>query len=195
MMLEGGYSGVTVFLIDNTPPEEKVRIVSVHLSDKALLWHKQRVKTMRENVDWDMYKEEIIQIFCSVFEDPMVDLKNAKYDNNAKEYQDLFDILLYRVYVSEDHALSLYLGSEILKSFLVVDELDRGFRKMPSSSVVEDICNMYLSFHQISLQVRIADEYRPPTAEPFGVDSERISTRPYKIPTSITLNVLPRSQG
>ncbi|GKA43026.1 hypothetical protein Tco_0735686 [Tanacetum coccineum] len=145
MMLEGGYLGVTVFLIDNTPPEEKVRIVSVHLSDKALLWHRQRVKTMRENVDWDVYKEEIIQIFCSVFEDPMVDLKNYKYDNNAKEYQDLFDILLYRVYVS--------------------------------------------------LQVRIADEYRPPTAEPFRVDTERISTRPYKIPMSITLNVLPRSQG
>nr|GEW44036.1 hypothetical protein [Tanacetum cinerariifolium] len=67
------------FLIDNTPPEEKL----------------------------------IIQRFGSVFEDPMADLKNAKYNKTAKEYQDLFDTLLYRVDVSEDHALSLYLEATL----------------------------------------------------------------------------------
>ncbi|GJT41947.1 hypothetical protein Tco_0941812 [Tanacetum coccineum] len=40
----------------------------------------------------------------------MAALKNAKYEKTAKEYQDLFDTLLCRVDVSEDHAFSLYLG-------------------------------------------------------------------------------------
>ncbi|GJX09585.1 immune-associated nucleotide-binding protein 9 [Tanacetum coccineum] len=98
------------FLIDNTQPKEKVWIISVHLSDKALLWHRQCIKTMGENVGWDVYKEAIIQRFSLVFKDLMVKLKNAKYDKSAKEHQDLFDTLLCRVDVSEDHALSLYLG-------------------------------------------------------------------------------------
>ncbi|GKA19370.1 hypothetical protein Tco_0699285 [Tanacetum coccineum] len=46
----------------------------------------QCVKTMGENVGWDAYKEAIIQRFGLVFEDPMADLKNVKYDKTAKEY-------------------------------------------------------------------------------------------------------------
>ncbi|GKA99125.1 hypothetical protein Tco_0827062 [Tanacetum coccineum] len=93
------------FLIDNTSPEEKVKIVPVHLFDKALLWHRQFVKTMGDNVGCDEYKEAIIQIFGSIFKDPMAALKNAKYEKNAKEFQDLFDTLQSTVDVSEDHAL------------------------------------------------------------------------------------------
>ncbi|GJY72280.1 hypothetical protein Tco_0475983 [Tanacetum coccineum] len=44
------------------------------------------------------------------FDDPMVALKNAKYDKSAKDYQDIFDNLLCRVEVSEEQAISLYLG-------------------------------------------------------------------------------------
>ncbi|GJZ00414.1 retrotransposon-related protein [Tanacetum coccineum] len=55
-------------------------------------------------------KTAIIQRFGSVFEDPMAALKNAKYEKNAKEYQDVFDTLLCRVDISPEHAVSLYLG-------------------------------------------------------------------------------------
>ncbi|GKC04330.1 hypothetical protein Tco_0995940 [Tanacetum coccineum] len=48
-----------------------------------------------ENVGWDAHKEEIIQRFGLDFKD--ADLKNARYDKTAKEYQDLFDTLLCRV--------------------------------------------------------------------------------------------------
>ncbi|GKD39734.1 gypsy/ty3 retroelement polyprotein [Tanacetum coccineum] len=41
---------------------------------------------------------------------PMSALKNAMYDKSAKEYQDLFDILLCRVTISQENAISLYLG-------------------------------------------------------------------------------------
>ncbi|GKA05952.1 transposable element [Tanacetum coccineum] len=63
-----------------------------------------------ENVGWEVYKTGIIQRFGSVFKDPMSALKNAKYDKNAKEYQDEFDTLLCRVTISQEHAISLYLG-------------------------------------------------------------------------------------
>ncbi|GKC88687.1 gypsy/ty3 retroelement polyprotein [Tanacetum coccineum] len=96
------------FLIDNTLEEEKVKIISVHLFDKALLWHRQLIKTKGENISWTDYKDAIALRFGSVYDDPMALLKNAKYDKSAKEYT--FDTLLSRVEVSEEHAISLYLG-------------------------------------------------------------------------------------
>ncbi|GJX75665.1 reverse transcriptase [Tanacetum coccineum] len=98
------------FLIDNTLEEEKVKIVSVYLFDKALLWHMQLLKNKGENVSWNEYKEAITLRFGLVYDDPMAAIKNAKYDKSAKEYQDTFDNLLSRVEVSEEHAISLYLG-------------------------------------------------------------------------------------
>ncbi|GJT20374.1 putative mitochondrial protein [Tanacetum coccineum] len=98
------------FAVDNTPEGEKVKIMYVHLDDKALLWHRQFVKILRDNVGWEMYETAIIQRFGSVFEDPMAALKNSKYEKNAKEYQDVFDTLLCRVDISPKHDVSLYLG-------------------------------------------------------------------------------------
>ncbi|GKC49518.1 hypothetical protein Tco_1072263 [Tanacetum coccineum] len=68
------------FLIDNTLEEEKVKIIYVHLFDKALLWHRQLIKTKRENVTWVDYKEAITLRFGSLVE------------------------------VSEEHAIRFYLG-------------------------------------------------------------------------------------
>ncbi|GJS91882.1 reverse transcriptase [Tanacetum coccineum] len=98
------------FLIDNTLEEEKVKIIYVHLFDKALLWHRQLIKTKGENISWTDYKDVIALRFGSVYDDPMALLKNAKYDKSAKEYPDTFDTLLSRVKVSEEYAISLYLG-------------------------------------------------------------------------------------
>ncbi|GKB32364.1 putative mitochondrial protein [Tanacetum coccineum] len=98
------------FLIDNTLEEEKVKIIYVHLFDKALLWHRQLIKTKGENISWTDYKDVIVLRFGSVYDDPMALLKNAKYDKSAKEYPDTFDTLLSRVKVSEEYAISLYLG-------------------------------------------------------------------------------------
>ncbi|GKB06574.1 glycoside hydrolase, catalytic domain-containing protein [Tanacetum coccineum] len=98
------------FLIDNTPKEENVKIIYVHLFDKVLLWHRQLIKSKRENVTWTKYKDAITLSFGSVYDDPMALFKNAKYDKSTKEYQDTFDNLLSMVEVSEEHAISLYLG-------------------------------------------------------------------------------------
>ncbi|GJT24874.1 hypothetical protein Tco_0894811 [Tanacetum coccineum] len=77
------------FFINTTPEVEKEKITCVHLFDKALLWHRQFLKTNRENMDWDVYKGAIIKIFGYVFDDPISALNNAKYEKNAREYQDV----------------------------------------------------------------------------------------------------------
>ncbi|GJT57984.1 RNA-directed DNA polymerase like protein [Tanacetum coccineum] len=66
------------FSIENTLNEEKVKIVSVHLFDKALLWHRQFLSVSGENIGWEVYKNaSIIQRFGLIFEDLMSTLKNA----------------------------------------------------------------------------------------------------------------------
>ncbi|GJW96668.1 reverse transcriptase [Tanacetum coccineum] len=109
-MVNGGLGRQAIHFMDNTPEAEKVKIIFVHLDDKALLWHRQFVKIIGDNVGWEMYTTAIIQRFRYVFEDPMAALKNAKYEKSAKEYQDLFDTLLCRVDISQEHVVSLYLG-------------------------------------------------------------------------------------
>ncbi|GJX24441.1 sodium/hydrogen exchanger 6 [Tanacetum coccineum] len=93
------------FLIDNTTEEDKGKIIFVHLFDKALLWHRQLIKSKRENISWNEYKDAITLRFGSVYDDLMASLKNAKYDKYAKEYLYTFDNLLSRV---EDFQWQLY---------------------------------------------------------------------------------------
>nr|GEY45866.1 gypsy/Ty3 retroelement polyprotein [Tanacetum cinerariifolium] len=85
------------------------------LYDKALLWHKQFMKTRGPIVTWEVYKEVVLARFCSLYDDPMSELKNLKYDRSAREYKDAFDNLLSRVEVSQEHALSLFMGVCLLK--------------------------------------------------------------------------------
>ncbi|GJU95853.1 glycoside hydrolase, catalytic domain-containing protein [Tanacetum coccineum] len=78
--------------------DQKVRLLSVHLFDKALLWQRQFLKIHGDNVTWPVYRDAIVQRFGTVFDDPMSELKNVKYDNSAKDYQDKFDDLLSRMF-------------------------------------------------------------------------------------------------
>ncbi|GKB96151.1 putative mitochondrial protein [Tanacetum coccineum] len=63
-----------------------------------------------ENVSWNVYTNRILQRFGTMYDDPDSEIRKIKYQSNAKEYQDTFDILLSRVDISEDHAVSFYLG-------------------------------------------------------------------------------------
>ncbi|GKD80508.1 reverse transcriptase, partial [Tanacetum coccineum] len=46
----------------------------------------------------------------TVYDDPISEIRKVKYQTNAKEYQDAFDILLSRVDINEEYAVSFYLG-------------------------------------------------------------------------------------
>nr|GEV66529.1 reverse transcriptase [Tanacetum cinerariifolium] len=47
--------------------------------------------------------------FRNVYEDPMSELKNLKYETTTRAYEDAFDTLLSRVEISEPHAISLFM--------------------------------------------------------------------------------------
>ncbi|GJX62542.1 reverse transcriptase [Tanacetum coccineum] len=98
------------FLLEQTPDLEKVTLISIHLYDKAFLWHSQFVRTNGTNVTWEVYKKAILARFGNFYKDPMSELKNLKYETTAREYEDTFDNLLIRVEISEDHAVSLFMG-------------------------------------------------------------------------------------
>ncbi|GJY77978.1 reverse transcriptase [Tanacetum coccineum] len=85
----------------------KTRLVSMHLYDKALEWHKQFVRIRGENVLWLEYEKEITARFNNVFEDPMVEIKNLKQDGEVKVYQ---EVLLNRLDLNESYAVSLFIG-------------------------------------------------------------------------------------
>nr|GEZ19537.1 hypothetical protein [Tanacetum cinerariifolium] len=121
------------FLIDTTPEDQKVRLLSAHLFDKALMWHTQFLKIHGENVTWPIYRDAIIQRFGIVFDDPMAELKNVKYTSNAKEYQDKFNDLLSRVEVSVEHSVSLYVGR-------LPTKLEMGVRMFRPQTLADAYC-------------------------------------------------------
>nr|GEX08805.1 reverse transcriptase [Tanacetum cinerariifolium]GEY01913.1 reverse transcriptase [Tanacetum cinerariifolium] len=98
------------FLLERTLDLDKVTLISIHLYDKALLWYSQFVRTDGTNVTWEVYKKTILARFCNVYEDPMSELKNLKYETTAREYKGAFDSLLSRVEISKDHVISLFMG-------------------------------------------------------------------------------------
>ncbi|GJY94615.1 putative mitochondrial protein [Tanacetum coccineum] len=89
------------FAIDNVHEEDKVKIMPIHLYDRALAWHLQFIKAHGNIVVWNVYEEGILKRFGSVNEDPMAELKNLKYGNNMKEYQSQFEQLLTQVDITE----------------------------------------------------------------------------------------------
>ncbi|GJZ95232.1 gypsy/ty3 retroelement polyprotein [Tanacetum coccineum] len=50
-----------LFSIDEIPENQKVKLISVHLFDTALLWHRQFIRLNGENVSSNVYKSGILQ--------------------------------------------------------------------------------------------------------------------------------------
>ncbi|GJR46649.1 hypothetical protein Tco_1314752 [Tanacetum coccineum] len=72
------------------------------------------LKIHGENVLWPVYEKEITARFNSVFEDPIVEIKNLKQDGEVNLYQDQFEVLLNRLELTESYLVSLFI--EGLKS-------------------------------------------------------------------------------
>ncbi|GKC47413.1 hypothetical protein Tco_1065135 [Tanacetum coccineum] len=89
---------------------QKIRLVSMHVFDKALNCHKKFMKKFGEIVTWEVYETQVIKRFESVFKDPVVELKNLKHTTNVQIYQDSFEALLNKVKLSESYAVSLFIG-------------------------------------------------------------------------------------
>jgi len=91
----------------------KVRVASIHLSDKALQWHQPFMKN-RLGVPWprwDEYKAAILSRFGpKPFDDPLSDLMKLRQSGTVELYQEQFDSLLSRVDLAPTQAISCFLS-------------------------------------------------------------------------------------
>ncbi|GJR30316.1 retrotransposable element Tf2 [Tanacetum coccineum] len=116
-----------------------VRLVSMHIFDKALNWHKQFIRKYGEEVDWNVYEREVQKRFDPVFEDPMVDLKNLKQVTTVQFYQEQFEALLNKVDLSEAYAVSLFIGG--LKAEISILCLGTNAGQLFSLEIYADVSN------------------------------------------------------
>ncbi|GJZ02923.1 hypothetical protein Tco_0520884 [Tanacetum coccineum] len=74
--------------------------------------------TRMTNVEFPKFSGDDVKVEMSIslvysgtmYDDPISEIRKVKYQTNAKDYQDAFDTLLSRVDISEEHAVSFYLG-------------------------------------------------------------------------------------
>ncbi|GKD56513.1 hypothetical protein Tco_1289900 [Tanacetum coccineum] len=71
------------FRIDNVQEEVKVELATMHVYDRALVWHQQFVKRYGEGCAWELYEQEILKRFGAIFEDP--DMVEIKLDGGASQ--------------------------------------------------------------------------------------------------------------
>ncbi|GJX25621.1 retrotransposon-related protein [Tanacetum coccineum] len=121
------------FLLDSIPDNQKVRLVSMHMFDKSLNWHKQFVKKYGENVEWAVYEREVQKCFDSIFEDPVVELKNLKQVTTVQLYQEQFEALMNKVELSEAYAVSLFIGG-------LKDDISMSVRMFKPNTLTDVYC-------------------------------------------------------
>ena len=88
----------------------KNELSSMHVYDKALIWHQQFCKRNGDNCPWDVYEQAVLKRFDTIFDDPLMELKNLKQDGSVKDYYAKFASILNRIELSEKHAISLFWG-------------------------------------------------------------------------------------
>ncbi|GJT98868.1 gypsy/ty3 retroelement polyprotein [Tanacetum coccineum] len=90
------------FKVDDILLEDKVKLASMHVYDKALAWHQQFNMIHGETVDWNVYVEALLKRFSSCYEDPIFDLKNIRQKGGLVQvYIDAFDLIMTKVDVPE----------------------------------------------------------------------------------------------
>lgn len=91
----------------------KVKVAVVHMEGRDLHWHQAFMKTQltRQWSNWEEYNKALHARFGSfLFDDPMRELQKLWPRTSVQSYLDEFDLLLHRVHVSEEHAISFCLA-------------------------------------------------------------------------------------
>ncbi|GJU60642.1 retrotransposable element Tf2 [Tanacetum coccineum] len=128
------YRVTQFFVIDGIQDDaQKLMLVSMHLFDNALNWHKQFLKRNRDNVTWQQYEEGIKKRFDPVNEYPMVELKILKQVGLVQAYQDLFEALLNKVDQPEAYAINLFIGG-------LKDEIGLAARMFKPNKLTDAYC-------------------------------------------------------
>ncbi|KAL0404021.1 UNVERIFIED_CONTAM: hypothetical protein Sradi_2042900 [Sesamum radiatum] len=103
----------TVFDIDDTLFDAKVKLAAVHMEGKALQWHQVYMisRLTREVPRWEEYVRALNNRFGAFFyEGSVSELMNLKQTGMIQEYMDRFDELLNCLELTEAYATSCFLG-------------------------------------------------------------------------------------
>ena len=104
------YKCESFFGIDGTPDNAKVRVASIHLEGKALMWHQSFMRSFAHGQwpNWVRYKEAIMGRFGQQpFDDPLSELMQLRQVGSVEQYQDAFYALLIRIEdLPVSHAIS-----------------------------------------------------------------------------------------
>jgi len=101
------------FEVDNIGEDMKVKIASIRLFGKALLWHQSFMKSRMIGgwPLWTEYRTVILSRFGSnPFDDPLSELMKWKQVGSIEQYQEGFDSLLSRVELAVSQAISCFLS-------------------------------------------------------------------------------------
>ncbi|GJR80782.1 hypothetical protein Tco_0151567 [Tanacetum coccineum] len=95
------------FQVNNVPDEHKVSLISNHLFDIALIWHKKFVSIMGENVNWMIYKDAILRLFGN-----SIDGLNVQFLSNGVK-DSCFNLLdkLKELSVNHSHIVGKNIGA------------------------------------------------------------------------------------
>lgn len=100
------------FLLDETPPESRVRLASIHLEGLALQWH---LNYMRGRFDqypfWTQYAADVKRRFGDLYEDPLAELIQVRHTGSIQTYIDEFELALTQVSILSENALSIFISN------------------------------------------------------------------------------------
>lgn len=101
------------FDFDETSDDIKVRMASLHLEGRALVWHQNymRYKGNQGVLQWEEYIHALsIRFGEALYLDPIAELKQLEQVGTLETYLDKFDEILNRLDLCEDYAVSLFLS-------------------------------------------------------------------------------------
>ncbi|VFQ63309.1 unnamed protein product [Cuscuta campestris] len=105
------YKVEQIFAMDDVPPDQRVKIAAIHLEGEAIAWHRSYMRDVNiNNYSWTEYALALNGRFGETFEDPMGELKNLVQKGTVREYQASFDRLMTIVNLSNENAISCFIG-------------------------------------------------------------------------------------
>ncbi|KAK8942861.1 hypothetical protein KSP39_PZI008721 [Platanthera zijinensis] len=192
-LLEWVFKCDQFFEVDNTPADLKVKVASVHLEGRALYWHQAYMKARltRECPTWEAYCQALHNRFGSLlFDDPMSALKNLRQRTSVQAYLDEFDLLLHRVDIAEEHAISFCLAG-------LKDEIEYAVRMFQPKTLLDVFSLARLQEHRDAASNKRLGNVTPgfqPRREHFSTSSFRVPAPPAPSPQGPS-PVLPAELG
>lgn len=92
--------------------EERVKVACIYFDGDAIVWHRSFMRSRNSDTfpTWTEYVLTLHDSFRDEFEDPMEAIKNLRQVGSVKDYQTEFNRLLNEVNLSNENAISCFLG-------------------------------------------------------------------------------------